>query len=428
MIVKTLWSNLAIQAATFVTSVLIARILGPTGRGELALVLLYPQLVAGVAFLGVDRAVAVLGGRGALFNPAVTVAKLALLFAIPAMAAGYAIVLLRVGDAHLAKLSILYLLHIPAMYFFLLVVSLFNGTGNFIRFNLTRLSFYAANFIIVFVIWVAASSMQLHLDWIVFANLVSVFAALAFATWMLRGFKLPEGGETASAGQGDLRSVLGLALVFTLPVMLTHISNFAYQVALENLMGVTALGFFVVYFSYTRLLSSIGNAVGSHVFHFGISGSSHDIARVFRLSLIVYTTCALPLWIVAGWLIPLIFGPDFVVDDGTVGLLFVSSVFCLLADSLAQYLNGQRKVNTDIVSRIIYLATLGILAGLLVPLLGLIGMAVALAVGDLLRCLYIVGRISYETKRRVSDFWKVRRVDVTTLIHVGKNVIHELFV
>jgi hypothetical protein len=148
---------------------------GPTGRGELALVLLYPQLVANIAFLGVDRAIAIQGGRGELASPVSTIMKLALLFSVPAVLVGYITVSLRVSDAHLAGLAKIYLSYVPAMYLFLLAVSLFNGAGDFVRFNSTRLSFYVGNFALVLFIWIASPGISFLLDCVVWANLLSVF-------------------------------------------------------------------------------------------------------------------------------------------------------------------------------------------------------------------------------------------------------------
>ncbi len=428
MIVRTLWANLAIQVMTFATSVLIARTLGPIGRGELALVLLYPQLVANIAFLGVDRAVAVLSGRGELALPIIMIVKLVLLFSVPAMVAGYVTVSWRVADAHLVELATMYLIYVPAMYFFLLVVSLFNGTGDFARFNQVRLGFYAINFVAVFAIWAVHSTTDLHLDWMVIANLLSVYGALALAVWLLRGYTQTVDSSVIGARKGDVRAVLGLATVFALPVVLAHVSNSAYLIALEHLMGVGALGFFVVFFSYSRLLSPLGSAVGAHVFRFGIAGEKRDIARIFRMSLLVYLGCTLPLWLIADWLIPFIFGQDFVVDNGTVGMLFVSCLFALLADSMAEFLNGQKKVAADIAGRITYLVTLAVLGAWLVPSLGLIGMASAMAVGDMLRCVYLVSRVSCNTERAAGEFWCVTRVDISDLLHVCKRALHGIFV
>ncbi len=428
MIIRTLSTNLAIQVLTFVTSILMARILGPTGRGELALVLLYPQLVGGIAFLGVDRAVAILGGRGELVRPVATIKKLVLLFSIPAMLAGYATVLWRVADAHLAGLATLYLIYVPAMHFFLLVVSLFNGTGDFARFNRTRLGFYIFNFALVLVIWGAAPTILLPLDWVVLANLTAVYGVLALAIWMLHGCRRTMGSDPVAPGKGDVRAVLGLAVMFALPVTLSQFSTSAYQIVLEHLMGVGALGFFVVFLSYSRLLSPLGGAINSHVFHLGISGGHRDIVRIFRLSLFVYLGCAVPLWLVAGWLIPMIFGRDFVVDGGTVGMLLVSTLLALLADSIAEYLNGQRKVVADIVGRMLYLIALVILGVWLVPSFGLLGIALAMAIGDMLRCGYLVSRVSCETKRPINEFWWITWADIVTLWHAGKSIMHGFLV
>lgn len=427
MVTWTLWTNLAIQLITFGTSILTARILGPTGRGELALVLLYPQLVAGIAFLGVDRAVAVLGGRGQLTHPIRTLIQLALLFSIPAMAAGYVTVGWRLNDPHLSKLASMYLAYVPAMYFFLLVVSLSNGTGDFGRFNLTRLCFYAINGALVFIIWATSPVILPLLDSVVLANLAAVYGVLAVAVWVIRDFKRPANGSIVSESQGDVRAVVGLALVFALPVMLSQFTSSAYQILVEHFLGAGSLGFFVVYFSYSRLISPIGSAAAVHVFHLGIAGAQRDVSRVFRLSLLVYLGAALPLWLFAGWVIPLIFGQAFLVENSTVGALFMSCVMSLLADSMAEYLNGQRKVSADIVGRTTYLVAFGGLGAWMAPRYGLLGAAAAMAAGDTLRCSYLVKRVSRETGKPVGDFWGVIWQDVFTLLSMVKTAFQSPF-
>jgi O-antigen/teichoic acid export membrane protein len=426
MIIRTLSANLAIQLTTFATSVLSARILGPVGRGELALVLLYPQLVAGVGLLGVDRAVAILSGNGELSRPASAIGKLVLLLSFPVMATGYAVVYWRVSDIHLAGLATLYLAYVPAMFFFLLAVSLFNGVGDFQRFNLARLSYYLINLVLVLVIWWAAPILVDLLDWVVFANLVSVYGVLALAVGMLHNLQPTGRNGGAACEKDDVRTIFHLAVVFVLPVALAHVSTAAYQIILDHQMGVKALGFFVVFFAYSRLLSPLGSAIGSHVFHLGIAGEHRNIARIFRQSLVVYILCAMPLALLAGTLIPIIFGRQFVVQTVTVGVLLVSSLLALLADTMGEYLNGQRKVAADSIGRIIYLSSLAILGGMLVPVLGLLGMAQAVAISDMLRCLYLVNRVKRETQADLAEFWLITKTDLNALSHAGKGVLQGL--
>lgn len=427
MIIKTLSANLTIQLITFATSVLSARILGPVGRGELALVLLYPQLVAGIGLLGVDRAIAVLGGSGELSRPATFIGKLVLLLSFPALAIGYAIVSWRITDAYLASLSTLYLVYVPAMFFFLLVVSLLNGLGDFTRFNLTRLWFYIMNFILVFAIWIIRPPLLKLLDWVVLANLASVYGVLALAVWMLSNVPTSDKNLGKASAKGDVITILALAVVFAVPMALGHLCTIAYQIILEHQMGIRALGFFVVFFSYSRLLSPLGSAIGFHVFHLGITGEQHNIARIFRQSLVVYLFCGMALGLVAGSLIPIIFGREFFVETGTVVALLISSLFALLADSMAEYLNGRRKGAADAIGRITYLISLALLGGSLVPGLGLLGMAAAVAISDMVRCLYLVSRVKSETQQANGEFWLLTRMDLSALSHAGKGALHGLF-
>jgi len=426
MIVRTVWANLLIQAITFATSILVARILGPEGRGELALVLLYPQLIAGIGLFGVDRAVGVLGGRGGFTQPLAMIVKLVLLLSVPVMVVGYATVSWRVADSHLAQLATLYLAYVPPVYFFTLAVFLFNGTGAFARFNLVRLGFYWVNLALLAVIWAFAPPMPL--EWVVLANLASVYAGLALAAWLLRNFRRPEDGGGAMADEAKVSDVLRLASAFAFPIALTSLSSSAYQIVLEDRMGVQALGLFVVYFSYSRLLSPVGNAISAHVFHLGVSGEKRDIARIFRQSLVVYLVCAVPLWLIADWLVPLVFGGGFELASEATAFLFISCIFGLSANTLAEFMNGRQRISADIWGLTGYLTALGALGWWLVLTLELFGMALAMAIADFLRCGYLVVRVGQETERPAGQFWRVTRFDLAKLIEAGEGIFKRLYI
>lgn len=420
MIVRTVWTNLTIQGITFVTSVLVARLLGPSGRGELALVLLYPQLVANIALLGVDRAVAVMGGRGSFDRPFALLVRLTLLLSAPAVVTGYVVLRWLIVDPHLATLATIYLAYVPAWYFYTLVVFLFNGSGHFEGFNRVRLVFYCVNLVLVFVILLA--SLTEPLDWVLFANLASVFGASTAAAWLLRGLKLP-GREAEVAPDGSVRGVLGLASIFVLPVSLAHLSKSAFQIVLVNQLGVELLGLFVVFLSYGRLLWPVGNAIGAHLFRLGIAGEDRDVATIFRQSLLVYAICSLPLWLVADRLIPLIFGKEFAVDTAALGLIFVSCLFALTGNAMAEFLRGRRKVRADSWGWAIYLVVLGILGWELAPSLGVVGVALAMAVADSMRCGYLVHRVGHEAEQAFSEFWRLNRRDLLGLYRAGRGIL-----
>ena len=88
---------------------MIARALGPVGRGELALVLLYPQLIANIAIFGVDRAIPIMAGGNELTHPVRLIVKLVLTLSLPAVVVALFIIGWQVTDDRLADLSRLYL-------------------------------------------------------------------------------------------------------------------------------------------------------------------------------------------------------------------------------------------------------------------------------------------------------------------------------
>lgn len=419
MIFKTISTNILIQSLTFATSVITARLLGPVGRGELALVLLYPMLVANIFFIGVDRAIAFQGGRGELEHPGPTVLRLAVLLAVPAMIAGYAAVQWRVVDAHLSTLAIVYIAHVPGVYLFTLVVNLFNGIGDFRRFNRARIWFFVMNFILVSGIWAATTTALL--DWVVLANLASVYVAMFMAMWYFLG-RTDLVAHTPS-GMNEVLAVLRVAAVFAPAAVLANISGAAYQILLEYHMGVGPLGLFVVLYTYSRLLSSVGTAVGSHLFHLGIAGDQANIAQIYRQSTLVYLLCALPLWMVSGWMIPVVYGRAFSADPRIIGSLLVSCVFSLMADNMTEYLKGRKNVGVDVTGRLIYLISLVALGWNLVLANGLIGLSISLAASDMLRYTYVVHRISRETGIPAAKFWRLSMADLSSLFHAGKQVL-----
>lgn len=409
---NTLVTNLLIQGITFGTSVLTARILGPVGRGELAAVLLYPQLVASMWLLGVDRAVAVRAGRGDMPHPTIAIVIITLLLSLPAIIVAYCVIHMQINDLRLASLSTQYIAYIPAVYFFMLSAMLFNGIGEFKRFNRVRLGFYISNLLALVFIW--ALHPQYALQWVLAANLVSVYIVFLLAIFLLRGMPVSARDHSRHL---DIRSILIMALPFALPAAMGHFAAVAYQVVLEQRTSAAAFGSFLIMYSYSRLLSPVGNAVGSHIFRLGISGAHCELASVFRRGWIVYLCCALPLGIVAQWLIPAVFGQDFPVDILSIAALLMACVFALSADSMAEFLKGRAMVRTDTIALALSLSVTFCGGWLLVPRVGIVGMALAMVIAEFIRCSLLAMRAAAVSNTKVICFCQPSSDDISELLH-----------
>ena len=83
MILGTISINIVVAIINIVTSILAARVLGADGRGELALILLYPQAIATMGLLGVDRGLSLLSGSKEIMPSLKFVIFLSALITIP---------------------------------------------------------------------------------------------------------------------------------------------------------------------------------------------------------------------------------------------------------------------------------------------------------------------------------------------------------
>jgi len=122
---------------------LAARMLLPEGRGAVAAVLLWPQMLAGIGLLSLGQAVTYRTGM----NPekesrmAASAFWLALMLAGGTMAVGYLLmpVLLGEAHAHLWSLASWYLLYVPFHFIAMVLLAIDQGRLQFGRFNGFRL-------------------------------------------------------------------------------------------------------------------------------------------------------------------------------------------------------------------------------------------------------------------------------------------------
>lgn len=141
--VTTFVSTIIIQACGVITGILTARLLGPTGKGEVATVLWLPNLMVSVGILGLPQATAFLVSRQRDRGEVLTAVGfwIALALGIVQAAVIYPLVPMILGPraAHLAGISRLFLLYIPVAYFGLTLLAIDQGYQKFGRYNMLRM-------------------------------------------------------------------------------------------------------------------------------------------------------------------------------------------------------------------------------------------------------------------------------------------------
>lgn len=426
MVLPTVKTNLLIQICTFFSSILIIRFLGSTGRGELALVLLYPQLISNIINFGFDKSVGVIGGAKELHYPVLTISFITLLISIPACVAAYFFIDFKVENLAIRSLSITYLIYIPAVYFFSISVSYLNGIGRFDKYNLARASYYIANLILVCLCGVIFYGSEVMLKAIVYSSIITQYLALAITAWSVC--------ITSNIGRSfewaillnDLMVIAKLTPKYLAMVIAVQLSMFSYQIVTNNLLGVEALGILIILYTYSRLASPIGSAIGATFFRYGIVDRGEDFQKTIRMGLITYLICFVLLGCFANLIIPLLFGADFILINSSVYILLIAYFFAIQSDTLSEYLYGKKLISRDVFSRLTYLLVFMLLAINLEPFFGMEGICLGMLIGEIMRFALLIKYTAKILQIRTLNLFLITFTDIKDYVTGFKKILSSL--
>lgn len=199
--------------------------------------------------------------------------------------------------------------------------------------------------------------------------------------------------------------------IFVFPAGFALVCANVPQLILGQLNEVKGLGLFTVYLSYSRLAAIIAGAFNLRVFQLSIVGNDQNFANQFRLALLIYLTCAVGLYLAAPMAITLLYGRDFVAELGSARILLGSAVCFHLAEMLNERFKGRSTVTPDITSQATYAVGTMAAAVLMVPSHGLLGLAIAVVVGDVARLATLVWLAQRIGGLRVGSLFQIRTTD-----------------
>src|SRR5437016_3858683 len=139
---STLVTNVAIQLCTIVQGILVARALGPTGRGQFAAAILWPSLFAVMGGMGVSVALARRAGRAKQLAPIIRTCLIITLVTgvLCSIACAVALPWLLPGNESIVRRSAYaYTPFIISSHVSLALIAIDQGAGRFGRMNWTRL-------------------------------------------------------------------------------------------------------------------------------------------------------------------------------------------------------------------------------------------------------------------------------------------------
>lgn len=377
--VLSLGTSLAIQALNVLTGILIARNLGPVGKGELAAALLWPGLLGSVLSLGLFDALvffsARLDGRERVLFATVFYCAVGL----AALAAGLGWWLMPVFLGHAGATSVqlgrLYLLWIPLNFSAISAMALLRGRLELEAYNLLRAA------VIVFTA-LGLSALATRGRFTVEGALLVYLTANALVMVLAMGVVRWHGWLGFQPDWKLLGPLLGYGLR-------SHVGNFsslanqqADQLLISAFLAPFALGIYSVAATLTAGVNLIGSSVQVVAFPLVAALADREeqmlaLGRLTRLTLLASALAAAGFALVTPFLIELFFGPSFLPAADVARALLVATVVLSTNQVLGAGLRALGwplgSGGAESVAAVVTLASLAVL----LPTAGLIGAALS---------------------------------------------------
>ena len=376
-------TNALILACSVVTSLLGAWALGPEGRGDVALVTLWPHLCMYLASLGMPHALRYWMARrpewaGALCTQSIIYALAAGVLA--AIAAEW-LVLRWVGErpANVLWLIRLFLFNTPLILLFELSRGILEGARRFAWLGAARLIFFGVQGVGYVALWAA------HLLTVETAVLTLGLGQLACT-----GLALTAVWRELRPAWGLRREVWDETLRYGLrsyPGTLTENSLVRLdQIMLASLAASSVIGLYAVAVALAEITSTLASSVSDALLP-EVASAAHRadarklLARSLALTMGAHGLALIPAWFLSPLLLRFVYGVDFVAAASALRVLLLASLVLSAGNILISGLNGFGRPGLSATARLTAAVTTLLGMRWLFPLWGLTGAAVSTLLG-----------------------------------------------
>ena len=391
-------ANALIVCCGVVTSLLSARFLGPAGRGDLLVIMLWPPVCARLVALGFASAnrywvakdptcVSTLFSNAIIFGLVVGGTTLALAEVIIPHLVGE-------RSAETMWLVRLYLVNIPAALILLLMLGLLDGARRFGWSGTSRLTSFIVQAVGYVLLWRLGAFTLRNASITV---IVAQFSAMAISLFAVLRELRPNWQPSWSRGKAalnyGLRSYPGSLADFTTLRL--------DQLLLGGIASSAAIGLYFVAARISELTTVLGSSVADALMPEVAASQQADraerlLAKSFRLTLYTLLLVLIPFWFATPFILRFAYGEAFLAATGTLRILLLAAVVLGAGDVVVSGLNGFGHPGLSTIARITAAIVTVISLLILLPRMGIVGAAVASLLG-------------YSSTLIFALFWLLRR-------------------
>jgi O-antigen/teichoic acid export membrane protein len=401
--IGTFSTSIFVQACTVVQGIIIARLLGPVGRGEYAAIMLWPNIISSIGIFGTNIALARIVAQTDQYDRVIrTGILLAFTTAFISSTICYLSLpyLLPEDSKHLLNLSRLFILFIPIEHFVLNFIAIDQGMGNFKRFNYTKVLFSPIYISFLLGMWISGN----HKVEFAAIGMLIAYLIVVLVRFMLVLKDINILGRLYPPFKTIYESALFGVVGAIQPLYL-----YADKVILLWILGTENLGLYTAALSASAVISSITFSTGFVSFTMTAQEKQgqgfEKVAKVFSISALLWFFLGFGLLLVMSTLLPLVYGKEFEPAVDAARLLILGSAFSGLANLLDQTLRGQGQAFVGIEGRILGLAVMVLTGVIFSYWIGLSGMCVAFILGQFTCLSFFIWRTIRHYKVNVKHIW-----------------------
>jgi O-antigen/teichoic acid export membrane protein len=401
-------ADITILLSNVVSSLIGARALGPAGRGDLLVIVLWPPVVAMLAGLGLPTAyrywmareperVSSLFSNAVLYTLAVGVVSVALADLIVPHLVGQ-------RSPQVMMLLRVYQVNIPAALFLDLMRGLLEGTRRFGWAGAARMIFFGVQAIGFAGLWsVGHLTVATAMITMITAQTTSMLLALIAVWRQLRPSWQPSWIEFKNSMHYALRDYPGGVADFTTLRL--------DQLVLAAMASNVAIGLYVVAVRLSEMTTLAADAIADALMPEVAASKAENRAellwaRSLRLAIYMHLVLLPPLWLAAPLLLRILFGERFVPATGAFRWLLLAAGVWSLGSIVISGLRGFGYPGLSTVAKFSAAAvtTVGLLV--LLPRLGITGAAIASLIGY--SVMLFISLFAFVKKRRLG-LWSCLR-------------------
>ena len=342
-VLLTMGTNLALALLALVTGSLIARYLGPEGRGELAAIQTWSGFIALLAVLGLPDAVVFFTSRfpGQGREYLVSAISILLLISIPFIIAGYILLpeLLSAQPESIIQparwyLTIFILLQVTQG----MLLHPLRGRNDFIAWNLFRVAYMLGWLAVVLLVGLAGHKSVIY---VASGYLISLFI-----------MAIPVGSYVLMSVPGDLEvntKLLRPMLSYGLPLMASVVPQTLNlrmdQLAMGMYLPPQELGYYAIAVTWSGIALPIVNGIGAVLFPWiasitAITDRNRILTSASSFSLFLTAAISLSAMLITPVVIPLLFGQSYIPAIPATIILLAASIPLSFSFTLEEGMRG----------------------------------------------------------------------------------------